>query len=332
MSEHITIVKNLPVNDTKGWTTDTPFLVIVNHYDHDISWAQKLIFPHVIYYKERQDKEPFSASNKAKSETNLLKFIVDFYDRLPKNIIIVHQYERKFYHEGSLIDILNDPQFETKYKESKSVGFWCFNTQLLGSVHQQLGRMIGSGWWPKCMEPYFGPIEKYGDFTNGKRGCAQFVVSRERILSLPKQFYINMYDWLVANTLDEKSTGYDPITLCRNHSESWDHPRSSHYTARYMEWSWELIFTLLKEDEDLSVVLPRGKKISARYGARNFYRDVTAHVIKYCVNVIDDTIVIPQNFNFNEMFGDPIFGSVKTFYLTVDGKTLEMTEDHTITL
>jgi hypothetical protein len=127
------------------WDANTPFLVIVNYYDHDVSWADKLIFPHVIYYKETPEKEPFSARNKAKSETNLLKFIVDFYDSLPQNVIIVHQYEKKFYHEGSLVDILNDPDFENKYKESKSKGFWNFNTQKLGSVAPQLGRMTESG-------------------------------------------------------------------------------------------------------------------------------------------------------------------------------------------
>src|SRR5665647_2673794 len=98
-----------------NWDSHTEFLVIVNFYDYDVSWAQRLNFPHVVYYKERPDKEPFSASNKAKSETNLLKFITDFYDVLPQNVIIVHQYEFKGSHEGSLVDILNDPAFKEKY-------------------------------------------------------------------------------------------------------------------------------------------------------------------------------------------------------------------------
>ena len=164
------------VSQPINWTKDTPYLVIVNYYDHDISWAKSLKFPHIVYYKEKPEQEPFSASNKAKSETNLLKFISDFYDDLPKNVIIVHQYEKKFYHKGSLLDILNDPEFETKYNNSKTLGFWNFNTQVLGNINYQVGRMIESKWWPECMEPYFGPIDGYIDFTNGKNGCAQFVL------------------------------------------------------------------------------------------------------------------------------------------------------------
>src|SRR3989338_1562989 len=180
-----------------NWTVDTPYLVIVNYYDHDVSCGARLKFPHLIYYKERPDQEPFSAMNKGKSETNLLKFVSDFYDQLPQNLIIVHQYERKFYHDGSLVDILNDPNFETTYRNSITPGFWNFNKILLGNVAEQIPRMMESGWWPNCMEKYFGPIQSYGDFTLNKKACAQFVVSRDRIRSLPREFYANMYAWMV---------------------------------------------------------------------------------------------------------------------------------------
>ena len=90
----------------KLWTKDTKFFIIFNYYDSDISWTQRLKLPYQIYYKERPDKEPFTAMNKAKSESNICKFLYDFYDDLPENIIFVHQYEYKWYHQGSLVDIL----------------------------------------------------------------------------------------------------------------------------------------------------------------------------------------------------------------------------------
>ncbi len=112
----------------KSWSDNTNFLVVVNHFDFDVSWAQKLRHPHIVYYKNRPDKEPLSAANKAKAETNLLKFIADFYHELPENVVIVHQYDVKPYsHHGSLVDIINDESFESRYKSSKTPGFWNFN-------------------------------------------------------------------------------------------------------------------------------------------------------------------------------------------------------------
>lgn len=309
-----------------NWSTETPFLVIVNHYDHDVSWAQKLIFPHIVYYKDVPEKEPFSAKNKAKSETNLLKFIADFYDNLPRNIITVHQYEKKFYHEGSLVDIINDPLFEQKYKASKSKGFWNFNIPMMGSVFPQVEKMIQSGWWPNCMEPYFGSITEYGDFTNGKRACAQFVVSRERIHSLPREFYRDMYNWLIENTLDEEVVGYDPITLCRIPTANWEHPNSSHYSSRYMEWSWELIFSCWKPIEDISVILSDGRKFFALYGSHNYCRDVTDLFINQCIDKSSNRILIPSSLNFNDLFGDLLFGTPKTLRIFIDNNYYEISE------
>jgi hypothetical protein len=180
------------------WNEETPFLAIVNYFDNDVSWTDRLRHPHVVYHKNRPDKEPFSAANKAKAESIALKFFDDFYDFLPQNIIIVHQYEHKnFSHVGSIVDILNDENLESKYNASKTVGYWSFGTQRMESVRHHLGIMVESGWWGNCMKPYFGPIKDVGDFLLGKLCCSQYIVSRERVRSLPREFYRNHYGWLV---------------------------------------------------------------------------------------------------------------------------------------
>src|SRR5262245_23480909 len=107
LPEHLQSLRN----DGKYWPEPTRFLVIVNQYDGDVRWAERLHFPHIIYEKNKPEKEPFNAINKAKAETNLLKFISEFYDDLPENIIQVYQYEYKYHHDGSLVDILNSPDF-----------------------------------------------------------------------------------------------------------------------------------------------------------------------------------------------------------------------------
>lgn len=294
-----------------NWDQDTEFLVIVNHYDHDVSWSKKINLKYIIYEKEQPDKEPFSAVNKGKSETNLLKFCYDFYDSLPRNVITVHQYERKAYHNGSIVDILNDPNLSTKYQASKTLGYMNLNTYHLGDVDLQIPRMKTTGWWEKTMEPWFGPIEKYHNFTRDKIGCSQFIVSRERIRSLPRNFYSNMYQWYVDNVLDEKLPGYDPNTLSRKPHPTDKDPRSNWYTSRYLEWTWELIFASHKKWENLPYDL------GGLYKADAYHRNVT-HLLHQFVK--DGILHIPRQTNLNSVFGDPCHGTIKELMICVKGK------------
>jgi len=322
-------------NDSKYWPVSTRFLVIVHQYDGDVRWASRLKFPHLIYEKNNPKKEPFNAINKAKGETNLLKFIAEFYDDLPENIIQVYQYEYKAYHNGSLVDILNSPDFEKKYGQSKTPGFWNFNNIDMGPVAPQIPRMLESGWWPKAMAPWFGNIHDYGNFTQGKRSCAQFVVSRERIRTLPREFYNNMYSWLVTNTIGEVDTGFDPKTKTRLPTPLDNHVNSNYYTSRYMEWSWELIFTSHKPHEFIEVPyflresdpkngIKKFGSISALYGAKKYYRDVTPEVIYQFMR--NKEIVIPAVANFNNLFTDVVYQSEKTLIVTIDGQEYKIPE------
>jgi len=47
----------------------------LNHYKKNIDWIKKVKFPYIIYEKEQLNKEPLNAINKAKSESNICKFI-----------------------------------------------------------------------------------------------------------------------------------------------------------------------------------------------------------------------------------------------------------------
>lgn len=307
------------------WTEDTKFFVIVNHYDADVSWASRLKLPYIIYEKEQSDKEPFSAANKAKSETNLLKFIYEFYDKLPKNIITVHQYEFKFYHQGSLVEILNDIELYEKYKKSTTKGFYAFNDFILGNIEPQISKMLESGWWPKTMEPYFGKIKEYGNFTLGKRGCSQFIVSRKRIHSLPQQFYKNMYNWLVNNTLDQPKIGFNLVDKTRLPDPIDKSILSNYHTSRYMEWSWELIFTSVKRNEKLSVTIYKRHKFYALYGALSYFVNVTDIFLD---KFVDDKIIeISSNIKFNDFFGDPISGETKSLFIVVNNVNHIIKED-----
>ena len=309
---------------SQGWKSDTRFLVLVNHIDNDVSWVSRLKFPYIIYTKGD------SATYKGKAESNLLKFISDYYDKLPENLIVVHDRERSCYHEGSLVDLLNDDTFEHRYRMSKMVGFWNWNTQKLGPISSLSGKMMQSGWWKKCMEPWLGPLDKCQNFTQGKNGYSQFVVSRDRIHSLSQKFYLNMYNWICESCLDEEAPQVDPITGFKNYPKNWNHPNSSYYVSLYLSSSWEFIFTAWKSTDNISVTLPDGRKMFAVYGADGYYHDVTGALLTRCFR--DGSIVISHGENFNEIFGDNLYGVVKSLRVTIDGVTTSITEQRTVVL
>jgi|SRR3989338_4324747 len=305
------------IEGKEEWKEETEYVILVNYYDGDIEWTKRLKMPYIIYYKNRQDKQPYSAINKGKSESNLCKFIYEFYDNLPKNIINVHQYEYKWHHDGSIVDILNDEKLKKNYKESKTEGFYSFNNFYLGNIRPQLKKIRASKWWLETMEKWFGSIEEYGNFTKNKKGAAQFIVSRERIKSLPRDFWYNMYFWLVTKTDNEVTTGFDPITKSRILLPSDMSPFSNANTSRYLEWTWELIFTSFKSWEKTDM-------FCAWYGYGRYFYNVTNHIKQFISN---NTLVIPTNQIFNDIFGDPCFGSLKTFFISINGVTYSFPEN-----
>ena len=292
------------------------FWVLVSYYDADISWTQKLNLPYQIYYKNQPDKEPFNAENKAKSESNIMKFIADFYDVLPENTIFVHQYEYKWYHDGSLVDILNDPMLEEKFKKSVTPGYFSLNNCPLGDIYPQIRKMIQSGWWQDTMQPYFGDIRRFHNFTLTKKGAAQFIVNRDRIRSLPRQFYQNMYSWLC-----QREFGFpgpkNPLTNSRQLSFVDRHVRSSYYLARYLEWTYELMFSIEKPSENNYLNLD-GVEIRALYGRDSYYINVTQNLISKFK--LDRKIIIKKEIDFNEVFADYLVGTPKILLLHIKNK------------
>ncbi len=309
---------------------DAPYLALVSQYDADVAWAQRLHMPHVVYRKGTPG--PLRAHNRAKSETNVLKYIYQFYDSLPAHLVVLHQYERKWYHRGSLVDLLNAPSFAAHYHDASGAhthtpgAYWCFNEHRLGSaLHGDLDAMQRSGWWRDCMHAYFGDAAPYGDFTLARRGCAQFVVSRERMRALPRAFYGNMYRWLVRHTLDDgvEHVGYDARTLNRMPTAYDAHPRSNYRTSRYLEYCWELLFTSLRPHERApysSVTDATRGIVTARWGARSLWRDVTALVRWHFAH--GDALMILAGVNLRSVLFDVMPGVPKTLVLERDGHVL----------
>lgn len=318
-----------------NWNEETPYFVIIysDNDNDDTSWTSNLKFPFIIESSKKY---------KNVSGLHILKFIIDSYESMPQNIIFINQYEKKFYHFGSLIQLLNDDNFEINYHNSKSEGYWNFGNQILGSVYPNINKLSTSGWWKECMEPHFGSICEYGDFTNGKKRYSQFVVSRDRIKSLPLEFYTNMYEWINNNTIIVENLKYNAITLCPEYTCAnenlilLNHSNSSYNISKYLDWSWELIFTSWKIHEHTFIVLQdrNEHKFIAIYGSGKYYRNVTSYILKHFIQNKDGglKIVIPSSVNFNDIFGDVTPGTVKKLIIHIDNNMIEIDEHRNIVL
>ena len=74
----------------------------------------------------------------------------------------------------------------------------------------------------------------------------------------------------------------------------------------------------------------KGKKVFAYYGANGSLREVTNEFINIFWK--SDRFVIPKDVNFNEVFGDTVYGEVKHLGIMIDNTSIKITEDRDIKL
>lgn len=183
--------------------------LIVSVYKEDIEWTERLRalgYSVLIYTKGLPDDQYSVPLNRGNEASVFLKFLIDNYDVLPEFSVLLHGEEYSVHHEGSLVDILQAFR-----------GHRCFyknlNNYFLGSFFIPM-----IPWCDEFLSSELGPIELYGDWTLGHLGCAQFIVHRDLVLKRSRDFYRRIYDWILT---------------C---------PLENYLNARYLEWTWHLIF------------------------------------------------------------------------------------------
>lgn len=181
--------------------------LVLCHWREDLSWLQYQPHPAVVYEKRDDGTRHATPRNTANEASAYLKFIVDYYDRLPEFAIFLHSH-RYAYHQEDLLSILND-LVPTHYCNLNSV-VWGNkedpDRKLLYQDHRS---------W---VEEFLGPLPP----LLLDRCCAQFVVHRDRIRSRPLAFYDKAL--AVALAADERDT------------------EANRQLGLLFEWLWRFIF------------------------------------------------------------------------------------------
>ena len=157
--------------------------------------------------------------NKAHEATSYLKYIIKYYDNLPDNNIFIHDENESWHHEGKISE--NISKWIKEYE--KSTGYYEINKTSTDS-----GLSIIKTDEYKDFFNYLFPNNIDKVKYNGKC-CAQFIVSKQKILNNTKEFYIKYYNWLINNTMGV-GNGDKNNKYC-----GW-------FTSRYAEWTWKYIF------------------------------------------------------------------------------------------
>lgn len=209
---------------------------VVSRYNKNVDWVYRLknIQKYYIYDKENPNNEYNIPVNKGQEASAYLKYIIDHYDNLADFTFFTHDDEYCWHHSGSIINKYNEAVTEVMRGDL----YYNINDRCI------LGSIVSHEWYNDILSWYNEYIEKYipinilpeKDWTVGYRGSAQFLIHKSIITQLPKQFYEDIYNWIITT----------------------DMPNAK--TSRFLEFTWHIFW----------VIYPKYKMGLLNYNIRSF--------------------------------------------------------------
>ena len=191
--------------------------IVVSRYKKNVSWVYKLTnicdVNIIIYDKEDNDNIFNIPINKGYEASVYLRYIIDYYDKLSQFTFFIQDDEYAWHHSGSI-----EQQFCNALNSNKE--YYNINDRCpLDGFHKSDWKEKYLCWYNEYIEPYVPKSKLPNDWMTGQRGCAQFLVHKNRILRFPKDFYQRLYDWLITTT---------------------DVP--GNIPAIFLEWTWHILW------------------------------------------------------------------------------------------
>jgi hypothetical protein len=193
---------------------------VVSRYCKNVDWVYNLNnINNIFIYDKETPENPYNVPvNKGQEASAYLKYIIDNYDNLSDFTFFTHDDEYCWHHSGSIIDKYNEAIQEI---DSGKLYYNINDNCILGSI-------VSNPWYNDILAWYNEYIEKYipmnslpdKDWTVGHRGSAQFLVHKSLITKLPKQFYEELYDWIITTEITNDKT------------------------SRFMEWTWHIFWVI----------------------------------------------------------------------------------------
>jgi len=194
--------------------------VVVSRYNKNVDFVYKIKGNiNVLIYDKENPNNPLNIPiNKGNEASVYLKYIIDNYDELTDFTFFIHDDEYAWHHTGSIIDKFNEAIASNKlYYNINDRCHWSQKNSIESHTYNDLLE-----WYNKYIEKYI-PIAKVpnnSDFVYNHLGSAQFLVHKTLIRNLPKEFYSDIYDWIITTNLSNFTSG------------------------RYLEWTWHIFWSI----------------------------------------------------------------------------------------
>lgn len=194
--------------------------IVVSRYNKNVDFVYKINnnknINVMIYDKENLNNPLNIPVNKGNEASVYLKYIIDYYDELTDFTFFIHDEEYSWHHSGSIIDKFNEALMSNKmYYNINDKCRWDKKNLINENIYNELLK-----WYNKYIENYI-PISKVpnnSDFIYDYLGSAQFLVHKDLIKNLPKEFYIKIYEWIITTDLPNWLSG------------------------RFLEWTWHIFW------------------------------------------------------------------------------------------
>ena len=232
----------------KTWDTNTPLIIVTSHFKENLDWLKAAKVPVHVCHKEGGAEFDRSVAtggvtvlpNTGHEAGAYLGFIIKYYDNLPQHVAFIHGHQTAWHQSHDLLDWIHRANFRDHAYISLNQKTW------------RCTREDKEDW--KIIAPYMDTLwdAHFRPFLHTDRPphlkgdcCAQFVISRDRILRLPLAAY---EDWQRLLATQHESA--------RQYYASFGHVWGKDGTGALgtmFESMWHFIF-----GEDAEMVQPAG--------------------------------------------------------------------------
>ena len=223
-----------PIGKTKPpWSNYTRTLVVPKMQDEDTAWIENQLgdmlesglLTKAIYHMDDLSAKLHPVENKGHEVMAYLTYLIDFYDDLPDVAIFMHSH-RFAWHNNAILRkdsslmvrhliperVTRDGYMNLRCHWDPGCPAWLHPGAIDRLYEKQEEHIFASSWIELFPHAQIPPVL-------AQPCCAQFAVSRERILAIPKARFIELRDWVLKTEL------------------------SDYLSGRIFEYTWQYIFT-----------------------------------------------------------------------------------------
>jgi hypothetical protein len=194
--------ENFFANFKDGWDQHTDLIIVSAHYNENLEWLKQSECPIVICSKETSKghaiapNKKCSLPNRGREAASYIKFILAFYDDLPRRIAFIHGHQIAWHQS---IDLLSAIRCANKTKRFISLNNTFRDDRNMNNpVFKELNKNWGTHFYPILKKEL--PKRLFHDC------CAQFIVTKEAIRSIQRQswkYWLDLLltvedDWILA--------------------------------------------------------------------------------------------------------------------------------------